>query len=143
MSLSAADLVAKLAQAGIDPSLLSQVAEALFTGEIESRKLSERRESERENSRRYRTRLGKEIPGWLRRDVFERDGFACVDCGSEERLEVDHITPLTAGGSNDFENLQTLCKACNSRKRDRVRKSDKRGQTRTSPEASEKQGIGT
>jgi hypothetical protein len=45
MSLSAADLVAKLAQAGIDPSLLSQVAEALFTGEIESRKLSERREN--------------------------------------------------------------------------------------------------
>jgi len=30
--------------------------------------------------------------------------------------EVDHIVPLRAGGTNDAENLQALCKSCHSRK---------------------------
>ena len=30
--------------------------------------------------------------------------------------EVDHITPLAAGGGNSLENLQGLCKSCHSRK---------------------------
>lgn len=29
---------------------------------------------------------------------------------------VDHITPLTAGGTNDESNLQALCKQCHDRK---------------------------
>lgn len=31
-------------------------------------------------------------------------------------LEVDHIIALHNGGTNDIENLQTLCKRCNCKK---------------------------
>jgi hypothetical protein len=48
--------------------------------------------------------------------VFERDNYLCIACGSHEDLTVDHIKPLIRGGDNSLENLQTLCRPCNSRK---------------------------
>lgn len=48
--------------------------------------------------------------------VFERDEHKCKYCGSTKKLEIDHIVPLAKGGTNDLENLQILCKTCNSRK---------------------------
>lgn len=48
--------------------------------------------------------------------VFERDGFRCVHCGVATNLSVDHIVPLSRGGTDGFENLQTLCLRCNSSK---------------------------
>ncbi|WP_429216421.1 HNH endonuclease [Kitasatospora sp. MAP12-9] len=35
------------------------------------------------------------------------------------QLTVDHIVPKARGGTDDRSNLQVLCRACNSRKRDR------------------------
>jgi hypothetical protein len=52
----------------------------------------------------------------LRIIVFSKDNFRCVSCGSEENLSVDHIRPVLKGGSSEINNLQTLCKSCNSRK---------------------------
>ncbi len=49
----------------------------------------------------------------IRSIIFERDGYACTYCGSDKRLEGDHILPLSRGGSNAFENLVTACKPCN------------------------------
>jgi len=48
--------------------------------------------------------------------VWQRDGGVCVSCGSKERLEFDHIIPLTMGGSNTARNLQLLCEPCNRAK---------------------------
>ncbi|RSV11654.1 HNH endonuclease, partial [Sphingomonas sp. ABOLF] len=93
--------------------------------------IAKRRESERARTALYRSRGGGAIPGWMRQQVFERDGFQCCDCGAEDRLECDHVVPVSKGGETTLENLQTLCKPCNARKRDRIRKSDQRGQTRT------------
>ena len=51
----------------------------------------------------------------LRAKIISRDG-ACVWCGSQENLQVDHITPRVMGGTNAEENLQVLCKICNLKK---------------------------
>lgn len=45
--------------------------------------------------------------------VLRRDRCCCVFCGSEGRLEIDHIIPWSAGGSDDMDNLRTLCHDCN------------------------------
>ena len=50
--------------------------------------------------------------------VLHRDGYRCVACGSGDRLEIDHIVPVSRGGSSRDTNLQTLCRVCNAIKRD-------------------------
>lgn len=54
------------------------------------------------------------IPPGVRRAVLERDGFRCraAGCGRARFLAVHHLEPREAGGSNDPENLITLCGAC-------------------------------
>lgn len=61
----------------------------------------------------------KNIPNYIRFQVFKRDKFTCQYCGrSGVELEVDHINPVANGGTNDIDNLITACKDCNRGKRD-------------------------
>lgn len=55
----------------------------------------------------------------IRKKVFVRDGKFCKHCESKENLSMDHIIPVSKGGENSLENLQVLCKSCNSRKGNR------------------------
>jgi hypothetical protein len=48
--------------------------------------------------------------------VKQRDGKRCLCCGCTSPLQVDHIIPWYLGGTNDEDNLQTLCKYCNQDK---------------------------
>lgn len=56
------------------------------------------------------------IPDALRTLVYERDGYRCVLCGTDESLSLDHIWPWSRGGRDTPDNLRTLCIPCNSRK---------------------------
>lgn len=56
------------------------------------------------------------IPDNLRWEVFERDDFTCQICSTRKKLTVDHIHPESQGGTLALDNLQTLCRSCNSRK---------------------------
>lgn len=63
--------------------------------------------------------IRKNIPNYIRFQVFKRDKFTCQYCGrSGVELEVDHIKPIAHGGTNDIDNLITACKACNRGKSD-------------------------
>ena len=37
----------------------------------------------------------------------------CVCCGSTHQLELEHMTPISKGGTNYIENLTTMCAECN------------------------------
>jgi tetratricopeptide (TPR) repeat protein len=52
----------------------------------------------------------------VRHAVWRRDGGRCVQCGSQENLEFDHIIPVARGGASTERNLQLLCETCNRRK---------------------------
>ena len=52
----------------------------------------------------------------VRRQIFDRDGAKCAECGTTKNLTIDHIVPVKAGGGDEPENLQVLCRSCNSAK---------------------------
>lgn len=50
-------------------------------------------------------------------ELVERYGGRCLCCGKTgTTLTRDHIVPVRLGGSNSIENIQPLCKSCNSKK---------------------------
>jgi hypothetical protein len=72
--------------------------------------------------------IGREISPQLRNEILERNGFTCQQCGAgpgdpdpfnpsrKARLHIDHIIPVTQGGTNDNNNLRVMCSACNQAK---------------------------
>lgn len=62
--------------------------------------------------KKRRTAVSKRV----RFDVFKRDRFTCQYCGAHPpaaTLHVDHIHPVSEGGTNEEGNLVTSCDACN------------------------------
>lgn len=53
----------------------------------------------------------------IRWRVFQRDNWKCVSCGRTAHddviLHIDHIIPRSLGGTDTYENYQTLCHICN------------------------------
>jgi len=65
----------------------------------------------------------KSITKTVRFEVFKRDGFTCSYCGAHPPaviLHLDHIHPVSKGGTNDPDNLVTSCEACNQGKSARL-----------------------
>lgn len=72
--------------------------------------------------------ISRTISPQLRNEILERNGFTCQLCGAgagdpdpfntnrKVRLHIDHIKPLSQGGTNDRNNLRVLCSACNQGK---------------------------
>ena len=56
-----------------------------------------------------------------RERLLEEAARACIYCGhqlTEGEMEVDHIVPLSRGGSNEYENKVCACPSCNAAKAD-------------------------
>lgn len=71
------------------------------------------------NKRLYNTdvKLWKKIS----KQILKRDNYTCNYCNQVGGiLEIDHIMPITKGGTNDFHNLITSCRKCNRQKKDKT-----------------------
>lgn len=65
----------------------------------------------------------KSLTKKTRFEVFKRDSFRCQYCGKSAPdvvLNVDHIKPVSKGGTNDLTNLITSCFDCNQGKKHRL-----------------------
>jgi 5-methylcytosine-specific restriction endonuclease McrA len=60
------------------------------------------------------------VPEAVRHEVWRRDEGKCVRCSSREKLEFDHIIPISKGGSNTARNIELLCEKCNRTKGDKI-----------------------
>ena len=80
-----------------------------------------REEEQSENFRRKRER--SLMTDSLRYDIMKRDKFKCCICGATAKdgikLHVDHILPVSKGGTTVTDNLRTLCDRCNLGKSDK------------------------
>jgi len=77
----------------------------------------------RKNANYKRRAKNKEALGKITPAVVEhlyRLYPRCLCCGTEDNLSIDHIIPLSKGGSNHLDNLQVLCRSCNSSKKTQV-----------------------
>ncbi|NTU85671.1 MAG: HNH endonuclease [Chloroflexales bacterium] len=68
-----------------------------------------------------RRRPSRQLWNQIRRQVWERDGGRCRGpyCRNAPPLplsevHIDHIVPISAGGSNALRNLRTLCRRCHT-----------------------------
>lgn len=55
----------------------------------------------------------------LRAEIFRRDNSTCHYCGAKApdvKITIDHVIPVTLGGSDDPSNLTTACEDCNAGK---------------------------
>jgi len=58
-----------------------------------------------------------------RRNIFARDENRCQYCGRRfptSELSLDHVLPVSRGGTTSWENLVCACTACNKRKGGRL-----------------------
>jgi 5-methylcytosine-specific restriction endonuclease McrA len=57
-----------------------------------------------------------------RRDIYNKYKGHCAYCGKKieyDDMTIDHIAPLSKGGSNDLANTIPSCQLCNNQKADR------------------------
>ena len=113
------ELVVELVEAGFlseeEKALL--VMEAVMKREKRFQKLSKISSLE---DRMKKASKRQHIPDDVRMFVWQRDKGRCVQCGSNENLEFDHIIPVAKGGSDSERNLQLLCELCNRTKSDSI-----------------------
>jgi 5-methylcytosine-specific restriction endonuclease McrA len=62
-----------------------------------------------------RPRLDADAYRELHRRILERDGWRCQVCGSMQNLQVHHLKLRSRSGSDEEQNLITLCVQCHER----------------------------
>ncbi|NTV23487.1 MAG: HNH endonuclease [Nanoarchaeota archaeon] len=80
---------------------------------------------------------------WLKRQVYKRDGYKCMKCGSKDDVWIHHIDHDQT--NNEMTNLISMCNRCNSKmykvkkmgekkgRSDKIRKTDNHLQSMTKP----------
>ena len=79
------------------------------------------REQERQKvkiaNKKHRRSLRKSLTKRKKEQILKRDAYTCHYCGKMDGdATIDHLIPVTRGGSSKDSNLITACKGCNSDK---------------------------
>jgi 5-methylcytosine-specific restriction endonuclease McrA len=104
-----------------------RVWQAAHERDLQQDALDQEEARARQEERRTRPTSRSRENAWFKRlrnqarrrvaEIILRDGYACRYCGTTtRRLELDHIHPLSRGGSNDNDNLALACGSCNASK---------------------------
>ena len=97
-----------------------------YDNERSKKYYQEHREWKRFQNRRYKARKRHGVGSHTFGDwelLKKQYGYCCPwckRCEPEIKLEEDHIIPLTKGGSDYIENIQPLCRNCNSKKYNKI-----------------------
>ncbi len=87
----------------------------------------------------------------VRTQLLQEASHQCLACGSPDNLEIDHIVPISKGGTGEKSNLQVLCRACNRKKRAtlrsyveepaQLRRPETETETENSPPGKRREGV--
>ena len=69
--------------------------------------------------------IAKRVPvrKWYGEKLYVEQHGICKKCHDNEKyknMDVDHIRPISKGGSNNLDNLQLLCRQCNVKKGNKI-----------------------
>lgn len=69
--------------------------------------------------------MPRKIPEFVQLQVRKRANYLCEYCHADERWQfvpftIDHIVPISSGGTDSLENLALACFHCNRRKSDKL-----------------------
>jgi 5-methylcytosine-specific restriction endonuclease McrA len=67
----------------------------------------------------YKRKGGGILPNGAFGILVSMYGSFCGKCKTKTDLTVDHVVPISLGGKSNIENLQILCRSCNSSKSNR------------------------
>ena len=67
------------------------------------------------NRRRVR-KIGNGVFKIIPKDLQRLQRTPCQECGTMKKLSIDHVVPISKGGTHSIGNLQSLCIHCNSSK---------------------------
>lgn len=80
-------------------------------------------DKKRATDHNYRSRLyanGGKIKSDIVSEVLQSNNGFCQYCNKNKANSVDHIIPLSKGGTNNRDNLAPACSSCNSSKKDKL-----------------------
>lgn len=63
----------------------------------------------------------RKFSDYEKKSVYAKCNGTCAICGNPvkyKKMTIDHIVPLSKGGTNGMDNLQLACKRCNLMKSD-------------------------
>lgn len=79
---------------------------------LERKAAKEAERLRKRQERKTKSSTDRHLPEKLRNRVLDRDNHKCTKCGSVDTLHIHHVIYRSNGGSDEPDNLTTLCEEC-------------------------------